>query len=236
MILKDITLRTPRENILYDNVLLELAEQGSAGEVLRFWESPELFIVLGRVGDPAADLRAAEVLRDRIPVLRRSSGGGTVMQGKGCLNYTLILSRERPEIQDLRRSYLFILGRIIAAIKALNIDAVCRPLSDIALADSDKKVSGNAQKRSKKFILHHGTLLYQFDARKIETYLAMPGDVPEYRQNRSHLDFVTNLEVRVDALKHEIKKKFSDHAGSRRSFLGRKGLSASFADNVQRDD
>ncbi len=208
MILKDITLATPQENILYDNVLLELAEQGSAGEALRFWESSELFIVLGRIGNPAADLRVAKVLADRVPVLRRSSGGGTVLQGKGCLNYTLVLSKERPEIRDLRRSYQFICGNIIAALKNCGIGAAFRPLSDIALAESGKKVSGNAQKRSKKFILHHGTLLYKFDLKKIADYLTMPKDIPEYRQNRPHLDFVANLEVSAKALKDEITRNF----------------------------
>ncbi|MBI5023597.1 MAG: lipoate--protein ligase family protein [Candidatus Omnitrophica bacterium] len=209
MIFKDITFPTPQENILYDNVLLELAEQGSAGEALRFWESQELFIVLGRIGDPAVDLRVEKVLADRIPVLRRSSGGGTVLQGKGCLNYTLVLSKERPEIHDLRRSYQFILGRIITALKVLKVDAVCRPLSDIALTQNNKKISGNAQKRSKKFVLHHGTLLYGFDLKKIENYLTMPKDVPEYRQNRSHSDFVANIPATADALKQEIQKSFS---------------------------
>ncbi len=209
MLLKDITLPTPQENILYDNILLELAERGSVGEALRFWESGELFIVLGRIGNPAADLHVAKVLADRVPVLRRSSGGGTVLQGKGCLNYTLVLSKERPEIRDLRRSYQFILGRVIAALKALKIDAVCRPLSDIALVEGNKKVSGNAQKRSKKFILHHGTLLYHFDLKKIAEYLTMPKDIPEYRQDRSHLDFVTNLEISANALKKEITRNFN---------------------------
>ena len=209
MFLKDITLSTPQENILYDNVLLELAEQGDAGETLRFWESSKLFIVLGRIGNPAADLDVAKVLADRIPVLRRSSGGGTVLQGKGCLNYTLVLSKDRPEIRDLRRSYQFICGNIIAALKNCGIDAAFRPLSDIALSQSNKKISGNAQKRSKKFILHHGTLLYQFDLEKIVKYLTMPEDVPEYRQNRSHLDFVTNIPAAAGALKQEIRKAFA---------------------------
>lgn len=208
MILKDISFSTPAENILYDNVLLESAEQGKGGEVLRFWESPEYFIVLGRIGDPAADCHLPRVLADHIPILRRASGGGTVLQGEGCLNYTLVLSKDRHEIQDLRRSYQFILGRIIAALKNLGIEAACRPLSDIALAQSNKKISGNAQKRSRKFILHHGTLLYQFNLQKIADYLTMPKDIPEYRQGRAHLEFVANLAADAGALKKEIQKAF----------------------------
>ena len=85
MLLKDITLATPQENILYDNVLMKLAEHGEGEEALRFWESEELFIVLGRIGNPAADLRIEKVLADRVPVLRRSSGGGRSCREKGAL-------------------------------------------------------------------------------------------------------------------------------------------------------
>ena len=209
MILKDISLPTPRENILYDNVLLELAEDGRQGEVLRFWESRESFIVLGRISDPEQDIHWPNVRRDRVPVLRRSSGGGTVLQGPGCLNYSLVLSKEmRPQVADLKKSYQWILGNVITALDQLGVAAAFRPLSDIALADGERKVSGNAQKRGRKFILHHGTLLYQFDLKKIAEYLTMPKDIPEYRKNRTHRDFVTILSIPAEALKQEIAKAF----------------------------
>ena len=36
MIVKDLTLATPQDNILYDEVLFHLAEKEEAGEFLRF--------------------------------------------------------------------------------------------------------------------------------------------------------------------------------------------------------
>jgi lipoate-protein ligase A len=188
---------------------LHLAEQGRGGKVLRFWESPELFIVLGKIGKEQDDVKIDAVLKDGISVLRRSSGGGTVLQGKGCLNYSLVLSKAcNPQIADLRKSYRYILGKIILALKQLGVEAVFCPISDIALADSLKKISGNAQKRSKQFILHHGTILYDFDLPNIEKYLKIPKETPEYRQRRSHLDFVANVPFNVGKMKNSLKKVF----------------------------
>jgi len=150
--------------------------------------------------------------KNRIKVLHRSSGGGTVLQGKGCLNYTFILSKEkRPEIRDLKKSYQLILGQVVDALKVVGVQAMYLPISDIALVENQKKISGNAQKRGKHFIMHHGTILYDFDLQRIEQYLTMPEDIPEYRANRSHLDFVTNISASAGEIKKEIKNVFDAH-------------------------
>ncbi len=210
MLLKDISFPTPDENILYDEVLLHLAERGVGGEALRFWESDKLFIVLGKICKEEDDLKIDELKRNKILVLRRSSGGGTVVQGKGCLNYSLILSKESNlQLADLRKSYAIILAKVIDGLKSVNVEATFLPICDIALVKDQKKISGNAQKRAKKFILHHGTILYNFDLNVIEQYLKFPKDVPEYRKGRKHLDFVTNVSLSAVQIKAALCKSFS---------------------------
>ena len=207
MILKDLSFETPEENILFDEVLLDLAERGEADETLRFWESQKLFVVLGRTSNPADDINMDVVCDQKIPILRRSSGGGTVVQGKGCLNYSLILSKElNPAIATLRKSYEFILGKIIQSLANLGITATFKSTSDIAVGEM--KFSGNAQKRGRKFILHHGTILYDFDLFCIERYLRIPRDIPQYRRGRSHLEFLTNIPASSFELKGAISKAF----------------------------
>ncbi len=191
---KDISFADPSENILYDDVLLSLAEEGKLGNTLRIWESPVYFVVLGRTGKVEEDLDLENLKADAVPVLRRSSGGGTVVQGAGCLNYSFVLSKETtPALNDLRGSYHIILEGVLTLLSNLNINAVFRPISDLALQNSEKKFSGNAQRRGRNFILHHGTILYDFNLGQISRYLRMPKDVPEYRKGRSHTDFVTNI-------------------------------------------
>jgi len=196
MILRDISFDDPRKNILFDDVLLTLAETGRMGESLRFWESGRIFIVLGRIGKEQEDIKVQAVCEDHVPVLRRSSGGGTVLQGPGCLNYAFILEKARhPEINDLRKSYRFILGKVQQALERSGMKADFQLLSDLSVGEDARKFSGNAQRRGKNFILHHGTILYDFNLALIEKYLAIPKDIPEYRKARAHGEFVINIPV-----------------------------------------
>jgi len=205
MLLRDISFKSPQENILFDDVLLYLAEKREGAEILRLWESKRTFVVLGRVSKMEDDVRLDQVKKDNIPILRRSSGGGTVLQGSGCLNYSLILSKEKtPNIADLHNSYVYILRKMIRVLKKLDINAVFYPISDIAIKETKKKVSGNAQKRQRKFILHHGTLLCHFNLENIGKYLKIPKNIPHYRENRDHLDFVDNLFLDIKDVKRSI--------------------------------
>lgn len=209
---RDISFSTPSDNILFDQLLLERAESGFSGEVIRFWESPEPFIVLGRVGRPLEELNIEATLKDGISVLRRCSGGGTVVQGPGCMNYAFVLSKSVAEVADLRRSYEYILSKVTDSLKACGIESEFLPISDIALVDGQRKVSGNAQKRGKKFILHHGTLLYGANLSLIDKYLAMPPSMPDYRHQRLHHEFVTNVALDINHFKEELSNRFHTKA------------------------
>jgi len=209
MQLRDFSFSTPSENIAFDEVLLVLAEKHGGGEYLRFWESPQIFIVMGLTGLEVNDVNGLHARQDHVPVLRRSSGGGTVLQGPGCLNYCLVLSKQKhPEINDLRKSYQWISEKIIAALRLSGVEAYFRPLSDLATGPDEKKFSGNAQRRSKDYILHHGTLLYNFDLPLISRYLNDPKDIPEYRKQRPHSDFVANLPIDPLVFKEHLAKIF----------------------------
>lgn len=209
MLAKDLSFISPIENIAYDDVLLSMAEEGLSSEVLRLWESPSVFIVLGRTSKVEDDVFKDSAAEDEIDILRRSSGGGTVVQGPGCLNYSLILSKQSdPVLADLRKSYELILNKISGVMERLNLSVEFKPISDLVISSSMKKFSGNAQRRARKYILHHGTLLYSFDLNLISRYLKEPKDMPEYRHRRSHEEFVCNINKSLDHIKKEFWKCF----------------------------
>jgi len=201
----DLSFATPAENIAFDDVLLTMAERGEVEETLRFWESARIFVVLGRTGKAAAEVFPEVLAVDRVPVLRRSSGGGTVVQGPGCLNFSWILPKAKdPALNDIRRSYSCILQNVVAVLDSLGVSAVIRPLSDLVIVPGEKKFSGNAQRRGRNYILHHGTILYQFDLALISRYLPLPAEQPEYRRGRSHQDFVTNVAINPEKFKNKF--------------------------------
>jgi len=213
MQLRDISFSTPQENISFDEVLWRLAEKQGCGEYLRFWESSQIFIVMGLIGRAQIDVHSSNAQEDNIPVLRRSTGGGTVVQGPGCLNYSLILSKQKyPQLNDLRQSYAWISTKVIEALHQAGVEAYFRPASDLATGLGEKKFSGNAQRRGKYYILHHGTILYNFDLSLMSRYLNIPDQMPEYRKYRAHTDFVTNIPMNPHVFKKHLAAIFGTAA------------------------
>jgi lipoate---protein ligase len=198
-----LTLPTPAANLALDEALLLRAEADEGGEVLRFWEQSSLAVVLGAGCRLDDDVDEAACQADGVPILRRSSGGGTVLLGAGCLLYTLILDAERaPELAGIRSSYAYILARVAAALPEVK---GVEPAGTSDLAAAGRKFSGNAQQRKRRFLLHHGTLLYAFDFSQVVRYLRQPSRQPEYRAGRDHAAFLRNVDAPVDEIGRRLR-------------------------------
>jgi lipoate-protein ligase A len=201
----DVTLPTATENVALDEALLLAAESGHGGEVLRLWEWPAPAVVLGSGGRLGDDVDEAACTAEDVPILRRSSGGGTVLLGRGCLLYSLILSYQRDAaLSDIRASYRFILDRIGQTL-ANGVGLIERAgISDLVFAG--RKFSGTAQQRKRSFLLHHGTLLYDMDLSRIPRYLREPPRQPDYRGGRGHLAFLCNLPLSGAEVKDRLRR------------------------------
>lgn len=208
MRLLDFTFEQPTANLALDEVLLDRVASGHAPPTLRFWESATPFVVIGS-GQRCRDVvHVFNCLRDGVPVLRRCSAGGAVLQGPGCLNFALALRySEYPEAADLHGSYAYIMGRVAEALNTLGIDAQRAGISDLEI--ESRKVSGNAQRRKSTACLHHGTLLHAVDIEAMARYLAEPADRPDYRGTRSHAEFVGALPARAAQLRAAVAGRFA---------------------------
>jgi lipoate-protein ligase A len=201
----DLTLATLPENLALDEALLLEAEADQGDEMLRLWEWPASAVVLGAGSRLADDVNEAACREDGVPVLRRASGGGTVLLGSGCLLYSLVLAYERsPLLAGVTSSYDYILERMRDALADMTPGVEHTGISD--LAAGGRKFSGNAQQRKRRYILHHGTLLYAFDLGRVGRYLHPPARQPEYRQGRDHLAFLMNLAIQAADLKRRLRE------------------------------
>jgi lipoate---protein ligase len=165
------------------------------------WETPSPAVVLGAFGRVSREVREVACVTDGMPVLRRRSGGGTVVVGPGCLAYGILLSLDRrPALRQVAASYRAILEPIASALAVPGLAVA--GTGDLAL--DGRKVGGSAQRRGRRTLLHHGTLLYGFDILLIERYLRRPPHEPAYRAGRSHAAFVTNLPLPRERLESAI--------------------------------
>jgi lipoate-protein ligase A len=202
----DLSLKKPAENLALDEALLDWCESGAGEETLRFWESPDYFVVVGYGNKIELETNSNACREMGVPILRRCSGGGTVVQGPGCLNYNLVLNIEQnPELQTIPQTNDFVMNRQkIALQRLLGGDVSVRGHTDLALGPL--KFSGNAQRRKRSFLVFHGTFLLDFDLQMISKLLRMPSKEPDYRKNRSHEAFVRNLEIPAEKIKEALKE------------------------------
>ncbi|MBV8488183.1 MAG: hypothetical protein JO161_07880 [Planctomycetaceae bacterium] len=168
------------------------ADEGRAGAVLRFWESSRLAVVLGASRRIAEDVRVDECMTDGVPILRRSSGGGTVVIGPGALNVTVVLPADPAVgLSTVDTAQHYVLTRMAEALRAPERPVEVLGSGDLTLAG--RKFAGSAQRRLRYWFLVHCSILYAFPLPLIGRYLNVPSRQPAYRAGRTHDEFLMNL-------------------------------------------
>lgn len=213
----DLTLPSPAENLALDEVMLDRSENGQSDEILMFWEPREVFVVVGYANKVATEVNQPECEARAVPILRRCSGGGTVVQMPGGLNYSLILAiREEGPTRNITAANQYIMERNRRAVASLfggndtKREITVRGHTDLCVGDV--KFAGNSQRRRKHFLLFHGTILLNCNLSLISELLRMPSLQPDYRANREHKDFVTNLNMPAEAVKAALAREWGAEA------------------------
>lgn len=204
MHLLDCTLPSPAENLACDEALLDVAETGDGPPLLRFWEAAQPFVVMGFANKLEEEVDQAACRERQVPILRRCSGGGTVVQGPGCLNYTLILKGEETgPLRSVTSTNCFLMQRHRLALRELlRREVTVEGVTDLAM--DGRKFSGNAQRRRRRWLLFHGTFLYDFNLELIAKVLRLPSRQPAYRHGRAHLEFLMRLPVGRQAIQEAL--------------------------------
>lgn len=214
MLTLDLALSTPAENLALDEALLDLADHGASEDLLRFWEPASFFVVVGYANRVATEVNVRACERDGIPILRRCTGGGTVLQGPGCLNYSLVLQmKSAQELETIHGTNQFVLSRNAEALSKV-VEQTIRQQGQTDLTLGEAKICGNAQRRKRGALLFHGSILLDLDANRIDRYLLHPSKEPEYRAKRGHTDFVGNLRLPAAAVKAALQNAW----GASRAF------------------
>jgi lipoate-protein ligase A len=188
----DATLPRVAANLALDEALLVEAEERGGPSVLRIWEPDDYAVVLGASCRLRENVRLEACRLDGVAIARRSSGGGTVVIGPGALNFAVVLPVDAaPELKGVDTAQKFVLARTLGAIRNAGPPVELLGSGDLTLGN--RKFSGSAQRRLRRNVLIHATLLYDFPLDRLDRYTLMPPRRPSYREDRAHADFVTNL-------------------------------------------
>lgn len=154
------------------------------------WQPEIDTIVLGQSNNVETALEVEEVYTDRIPVIKRPSGGQTVLLSPKTLVVSAIVIQEKL---DKPHQWFKVFNRkLIRALKKVGVKNVAtQGISDLAI--DSKKILGSSIYRKGNKILYHAVLNIAESPRKISRYLAHPSKEPPYRAGRSHEEFITSL-------------------------------------------
>lgn len=144
-------------------------------------------IVMGISAKPELLINQNKITSDPIPLIRRFSGGGTVVVDENTLFITFIINKSCMNIAVQPEAIMKWTETLYKTIFP----------SSFSLCENDyvfheKKFGGNAQYLRKERFLHHTSFLWDFETANMD-YLLMPAKKPTYRQERPHTEFLCKL-------------------------------------------
>jgi lipoate-protein ligase A len=214
MLRLNLTLENPAANISLDEALLEHAETSAEHpQLLRLWQPQTPMVVIGRSSPLAAETNQVFCAQNQIPIVRRCSGGQSIVTGPGCLMYAVLLDyRLQPELRMLDVAHHFVMTKMRSALKSIGVDTDINGTSDLTI--DGRKVSGNSLRCKRNWMIYHGTMICDLDIDLIASCLGQPIRQPDYRSQRNHRDFLVQIKVPVEQLADAIAVEWSASPGA----------------------
>ena len=145
-------------------------------------------IVMGISGKTSELLDIEKVRRDDIEIIRRFSGGGTVIVDENTLFISVIFNKQAIDIQPYPEPILRWTSHLYQ--NSWNIPHFHLIENDYTIGKL--KCGGNAQYIKKDRWLHHTSFLWDYKDSNMN-YLLLPPKRPQYRDSRSHSEFLCRI-------------------------------------------
>ncbi len=172
-------------------------------------EGTPVAIVMGISGKVDELVEVSKTTSDNIPILRRFSGGGTVIVDEHTLFATWICQKKLFSFPAFPEPIM----RWTATMYQEAFDHPLFQLRENDFVIGEKKIGGNAQYIKKDRWLQHTSFLWDYQPERMQ-YLKHPPKTPPYRQGRSHEDFLSRLSTHYDC-KDRVVAQLKDTAARR---------------------
>lgn len=167
----DTGIRSGRENIAFDQALIEAHAAGRVPDTVRFLRfRPCALIGLHQILNH--EVRLEFCRQQGIEVGRRITGGGGLYLDEGQMGWELVLDRRVLGTADLAEIAARLCNAAAQGLRALGVPAQFRPRNDIEV--DGRKISGTGGFIDGATLFYQGTLLVDFDAARMIEALKVP--------------------------------------------------------------
>lgn len=177
----DTGLRSGRENIAFDQALIEGRLADQIPDTIRFLRFPPTALV-GRHQDLRREIKLEHCQANGVGVARRITGGGAIFFDEGQLGWELVFKRAHLSIGDLGTAAKRICEAAAAGLSQLGIEAKYRPRNDIEVAG--QKICGTGGFFDGDVLFYQGTLLIDMNPQDMVAAL----NVPKAKLEKRNLD------------------------------------------------
>ena len=148
-------------NMAKDHAVLHGVSHNELPPTLRISSWVEPTVTIGCFENPKDTVNKDFCKKRKIPVIRRESGGGTVLHHiELCYSFTIPLHSELIP-QSVDESFRKIISPLLNTLKVFLNGVEYRPLNDIII--NKRKISGSAQLRKYGTLQQHGTVIIDID-------------------------------------------------------------------------
>lgn len=199
---------SPQMNLALDEVLTSRVGEGRRRPTLRIWEWDGSAVVIGSFQSYRNEVDPEGAARHGFDVVRRISGGGAMLIPAGqIITYSLYVPASLVAGMTFADSYAFLDDWVLQALRSVGIDAVYRPLNDIASPSG--KIGGAAQKRlANGGVLHHASLSYDLDGQVMTEVLRIGREKLSDKGTTSAAKRVDPLRSQTGLTREEIIERF----------------------------
>jgi lipoate-protein ligase A len=188
-------------NMLSTTLFHAMAELGYEGLIL--CEPEDTYISLGYFDktEELIDLRKCKELG--IGVIRRQTGGGAVLLAPGQVFYQLLLSKSKVPFK-VEDAYRKLSQPVIRAYRRLGVEVEYKPINDLVVKESQRKISGQGSADIGKLFVFVGNILIRFDPDLMAELFALKDKNQRELVRKSLWDNISWLERE---LRREVKSE-----------------------------
>lgn len=192
---------------------MRIPEKGaiSCNRLLFYVNSP--CVVIGKNQNPWKEVNLPLLTNLRLPLIRRRSGGGTVVHDSGNVNFSFMTTRDKFD----RLVFANLVTDAVNSVLPASSQVMVNERGDIVTENDQKKVSGSAYKISKGKSYHHGTMLLNSRLDVLRQLLhrdeSLLGTVNSQAAVTSVKSCVSNLEIDSEVFIKRVTAKFQDEYG-----------------------